>query len=51
MRESEEGKEISVFETEDMNEAREKWGQLCDAGKAKYFGFDNGTYIIKGARG
>ena len=51
MRKSEEGKEISIFETEDMNEAREKWRQLCDAGKEKYFGFENGTYIIKGARG
>ena len=51
MCESEEGKGIDVFETEDMHEAGEKWRQLCDVGKAKYFGFENGTYIIKGARG
>lgn len=50
MRESERGNEIDVLETEDMDEAREKWEQLCDVGKAKYFGFENGIYIVMGAQ-
>ena len=50
MRESEEGEKKDILKTEDMDEAREKWRQLCDAGKAKYFGFENGIYIVEGAR-
>lgn len=38
-----------VLKTEDMDEARRKWRQLCDEGKAKYFGFENGIYIVEGA--
>ena len=37
-----------ILKTEDMDEARAKWMQLCDIGKAKYFGFENGIYIVEG---
>ena len=49
MRESEEGKKRDVLKTEDMDEARTKWRKLCDMGKAKYFGFENGIYIVEAA--
>ena len=43
-----EREEADVLETADMDEARKKWRQLCDVGKAKYFGFENGIYRVEG---
>jgi len=46
MEEKEEGGKI-IYKTEDMEEARRKWGEVCDDDKARYFGFDNGIYTIE----